>query len=317
MYKRQPLLYLLERVSEAGEQVISYALSPDVRAAILRARSYTYLELAPFSKFTSKYAARLYPILALRAGMSFEEPYPIMAPIEELAAQLGWSYEPGKFKLSNFLARCLKPALKDIEDHVRRFRLLKLEQIKGSGRGAPVTHISMTVSKALKPLAETQRWIATEAQRAMLRAVVEKTGVDFDADIPAFRTLEQAATVLKCDVISVVRKWTDALIRARERPHNPVGSQALFSGETLTTHLYEDGVGKAFELWISDPGECDLLQASAHKLSHADNDNDQRGLEDLDGMDDFVISVAPPRLGGEGDEICRIDDVFGALLAAG
>lgn len=253
-HRHVQLLQCTEDVDENGKRCIRYSLPAEIlKAIILAAQGYTWLELAPFAKFTCKYAARLYPIIALRAGMSFERPHPIKVTPEELADQLGWPYEPGRFKFSNFESRCLLPALADISLHVRRFKVIGYDKMEANTRGRPVTRIMLTVSKATQPLSERQKTEVSGEQVGILRALMARRGLDPERELPPIASLAQAATVFKTDVIDAAKRWADALDRARETPSHSVGQNFLIDGRDLIAALEDRGVFYAFELWMQDP----------------------------------------------------------------
>ncbi len=296
------LLQCSEDVNASGERCIRYSLPDVVRQAILAAKGYTWLELAPFAKFSCKYAARLYPVLALRAGMSFERPHPISVTPEELAEQLGWSYEPGKFKFSNFEHRCLLPALADISLHVRRFQVIAYDRIEADTRGRPVTRILLTVSKASRPLSERQKAEVSSQQVTILKALMIRRGMDLEKDLPPIGMLARAATVLNTDVIETAERWADALDRARESPALSVGQTVLFDGSELIAALEHRGVGHAFELWMRDPEEpsCISGRYDLRNLPPLDPDyvevemEPDAGRSTRDVLKDFINSVCDP-----------------------
>lgn len=236
-----------------GKRFVSYCVPEPVRTAILKARSYTWLELAPFSRFASKYAARLYPMLALRAGMDFAEPLPLVFTPEDLASRLGWPFEPGKLRYSNFEARCLKPALADIKAHVRRFKVLAADVQHGDTRGNPVSQISITVSRSEKSLKETQRVSVSNRQRNTLQAELARRGFDMASEVPPETSLAQAATQLRMDIVEVALRWTNALTRARTYPLKAIGANENVTGAEILAVIEAKGVLAAFELWLTDP----------------------------------------------------------------
>lgn len=257
------LLQCSEEVMPNGERHICYSMHPDIRKVILAAKSYTWKELAAFAKFTCKYSSRLYPILAYRAGMSFEKPCPLVIDVATLAAQLGWVCEPGKFKFSHFEARCLLPALADIKAHVKRFQVLEYKSLAAETRGRPITHISFTVSQAEKFLEERQKAEVTAAQMRILPALLARRGIDIHTEVPAMDTLARAATVLDVDVIEVGTRWADVLEHARRAPELAFGRIGEAVGRDIVDLMEARGVGAAFALWLSDPEVRDPLSASA------------------------------------------------------
>lgn len=280
-----------------GKRYIRYSMPDDVRTVILAAKSYTWEELAAFSKFSSKYAPRLYPILALRAGMSFEKPHPLVFETEELAAQLGWSYELGKFKFSHFEARCLLPALADIRENVQRFRVLEYKPIHADTRGRPVIRISITVSQAVRPLEERQKMETSATEKRILAALMQRRGLSMQAEVPAIDTLTRAATVLETTTIEVAKRWADVLERARLVPQLPFGTQGDAIGQDILDVLESRGVGAAFGIWLTDPeahdpldrsGSTEVIEGVEELLEHAP----KTSSNDLDDYLDSILHAA-------------------------
>lgn len=290
------LLSCRTRIMPDGKRYIRYSMPDDVRTVILAAKSYTWEELAAFSKFSSKYAPRLYPVLALRAGMSFEKPHPLVFEIEELAAQLGWSHEPGKFKFSHFEARCLLPALADIKEHVKRFEVLEYKPLHADTRGRPVVRIAITVSQAVRPLEERQKMETSAAEKRILAALMERRGLSMQTEIPAIDTLARAATVLDTTTIEVAKRWADVLERAREVPLLPFGKNGDAIGQDILDILEARGVGAAFSLWLTDPEAYDPLAKP-------------ESAEVIDGVEELLEHA----LGSSSNDL---DDYLNAILNA-
>lgn len=290
--RKIPLLQCAEEGLPNGELHIRYSMHPDIRAVILAAKSYTWKELAAFSKFTSKYAPRLYPMLAYRAGMSFEKPAPLIVDTEELAAQLGWAFEPGKLKYSHFEARCLLPALEDIGKHVKRFQVLQYRPIFGDTRGRPVIRVSFAVSQAVRPLEERQKAETSATEKRILKALMERRGLSMQTEVPAIDTLARAATVLETETIKVAERWAAVLERARDVPNVPFGATGSGIGQDILEALEYRGVGAAFSLWLNDPEPHDPLirHGSAEAIESVDEISERvpRLTSDLD---DYVSSI--------------------------
>jgi hypothetical protein len=274
------LLSCRTRIMPDGKRYIRYSMPDDVRTVILAAKSYTWEELAAFSKFTSKYAARLYPLLALRAGMSFEKPEPLVFEIEELAEQLGWSFESGRLKFSHFEARCLRPALADIAENVQRFRVLEYKPLHADTRGRPVVRISITVSQAVRPLEERQRMETSAADQKNLASLMRQRGLSMQTEVPAMDTLQRAATALNIRTLDVARRWAEVLERAREQPTLPFGSVGSDIGQDILDALESRGVGAAFGLWLQDPEPYDPF-AMPGNIEIADGEEDIITEEDI------------------------------------
>jgi Initiator Replication protein len=291
------LLSCRTRIMPDGRSYIKYSMPDDVRTVILAAKSYTWEELAAFSKFSSKYAARLYPILALRAGMSFEKPHPVVFETEELAAQLGWSYEPGKFKFSHFEARCLLPALADIQANVKRFQVLEYKPIHADTRGRPVVRISFTVSQAVRPLEERQKKETSAAEKRILHALMERRGLSMQTEVPAMDTLARAATMLETNTITVAQRWAIVLERARDVPTMPFGATGGGIGQDILDALESRGVGVAFGLWLADPephdpiiahGSAEVIEGVIDTLDHASDSS----IDDLNEYMNSILNAA-------------------------
>lgn len=291
--ERIQLLSCRTRIMPDGKRYIRYSMPDDVRTVVLAAKSYAWEELAAFSKFSSKYAPRLYPLLALRAGMSFEKPYPLVFEIEDLAAQLGWSFEPGKFKFSHFEARCLLPALADIKDHVNRFEVLEYKPLHADTRGRPVIRISITVSKAIRPLEERQKMETSAAERRILAALMERRGLSMQTETPAIDTLARAATVLETTTIEVAKRWADVLERAREVPQLPFGASGDGIGQDILDILESRSVGAAFSLWLNDPEPHDpLAQPESTEVIEGVEELLEHALgSSSDDLDDYLNSI--------------------------
>lgn len=291
------LLSCRTRIMADGKRYIRYSMPDDVRTVILAAKSYTWEELAAFSKFTSKYAPRLYPILALRAGMSFEKPHPLVFATEELAAQLGWAYDPGKFKFNHFETRCLLPALADIKENVKRFRVLEYKPIHADTRGRPVIRISITVSQAERPLEERQKMETSATEKRILAALMERRGLSMQTEVPAIDTLARAATALETTTIEVAKRWADVLERARLVPQLPFGTKGDAIGQDILDILESRGVGAAFGLWLTaadayDPldhsGSTEVIEGVDELLEHAP----KTSSNDLDDYLNSILNAA-------------------------
>lgn len=290
------LLSCSTKIMPDGKRYIRYCMHDDVRTVILAAKSYTWEELAAFSKFSSKYAPRLYPLLALRAGMSFEKPHPLVFETEELAAQLGWAFEPGKLKFSHFESRCLLPALADIKANVKRFQVLEYKPIHADTRGRPVIRISITVSQAERPLEERQKMDTSATERRILVALMERRGLSMQTEVPAIDTLARAATALETTTIEVAKRWADVLERARLVPQLPFGTKGDGIGQDILDILESRGVGAAFGLWLTDHEAYDPLDHSG-------------STEVIEGVDELLEHALKPSSND-------LDDYLNSILNA-
>lgn len=257
--RRMQLLQCSEATSPTGERFIRYSMHPGLRELVLTSVQYTWLELSAFPKFRCRYTARLYPIFALRAGMSSKYTDPLTFNPEELARKIGWPSVGPDFHFGHFEARCLKPALADISDYVKRFCVEYKKPVRAATRGRPVSAIIFDVSPKVIADAELPKADATARDRAIIRREAERRGIDPDHEIPGDDTLRRAATKLKQPVTAVAALWSMALLRARNFPEARLGAQGWCTGEQMLDAFEAHGVGRAFGLWLADYEEPDGL----------------------------------------------------------
>ncbi|KQZ55111.1 hypothetical protein ASD54_07480 [Rhizobium sp. Root149] len=232
--------------TKAGERFIKVEMFPSVRKAILAAKVYTHLELGAFPRFSSKYAHRLYPRLALMAGRELRPP--MRWTPQELAEILGW--KPPTWKFGNFEARVLNPVIADIHEHVRRFEI-SCEYVRGAGRGHPVTEIVITVGNAAVTPEEIQKAEMDRSARTRVRRIAKDAAVDDTTQMPAEDHLRRAATRLGEPATVVASMWTEA-----------------FADERIMEILQKDGLNAAFESWVQrQEGTISVILAEGYGLS--------------------------------------------------
>lgn len=197
----------------AGHAILDFTIAEPVRHAVLTSRSYTWLELDAFAGFSSSYAAKLYPHLALRAGYdgSLGKRWEI-APAE-LARLAGFPVDrAGKLHLASFERRCLKPALADITRHVRGFRVTCQRQPR-TGRGASGETIVFEIVVRTKPL-HHHKAADVPAHLAPLAAA----GRYAASQLPSRLVLGRAVAMTGHSAEELHQGWQDALDRAHAAP---------------------------------------------------------------------------------------------------
>ncbi|MGV2114292.1 RepB family plasmid replication initiator protein [Agrobacterium salinitolerans] len=241
----------------SGERIIGYRMHPSVRKVILAATQYAHLEVAAFARFRCKYSARLYPKLAYLAGL--DEQLPTLYKPEELADELGYVSKKGKFHWGHFENDCLKPAMDDMfgaddgstEAKVRRFTA-NYELNRAATRGRPVESIIFSVGRARKHLAEEQKPTVVSLDRARIRKIFDKAGLDHVTETPNDDLLAQAAGRMKVSIVLMAQRWAATMSLAKEDPDILVGLLGLLTGRQILDTLASEGVGAAFTKWLTD-----------------------------------------------------------------
>ncbi|MBB6510942.1 hypothetical protein F4695_004334 [Rhizobium soli] len=252
-----------ETDEKTDEQRIAYSMPSPVRDVILKSRQYAMLEINAFRNFSCKYTARLYPRLALLAGMDIRKSL-VYRP-EELAEQLGWVWT-GKFHFGNFFNRVMKPVLEDLR-HVYRFRV-SYDVKQGSGRGSPIAEIVLSVTRATKKLREYPKATISDFELQFIRA--------YDLHIPprirpSEDLLRHAASKTGLEALDIQNRWKDAYKRIAANPDAPIGRSGTVTGHYILLALAGPrGVGEAFETWIEDY-EPPILVAGQTAIVDADD----------------------------------------------
>ncbi len=259
--KRIQLLACEEVVRPSGDRFIAYSMHPSVRRVILEARQYAHLEIAAFARFRCKYSARLYPKLALVAGMT--DQHLLSFKPEELAEVLGYvGKTPDKLHWGHFENDVLRPAMDDMfgaltdDGHestapaVRRF-VANYEVRRAASRGRPVEAVVFYITKAKKHLGEEQKAPVVSIDRQKLREIFNASGLD-NAEIPSDEVLRQAASRLNVTMIAVATRWAAAIRQAKSDPDILVGSLGILTGRQILDAIREVGIQDAVAKWVVD-----------------------------------------------------------------
>ncbi|HEV7337472.1 MAG TPA: replication initiation protein [Bosea sp. (in: a-proteobacteria)] len=217
--RRGTLPLILAEVAEnleTEEAEVRYSIPKAVRELMMSSSSYAMLELAAFPRFHSRYSARLYQRLALRAGYTNGTRKPWEIEPKKLAESLGFTFS-GAFRYPDFRRNALEPALRDIGSYVQRFRVSCEPVLESRGRGRPAV--------------------------ARLRFIFEDT--DF---VPPLASLK--ATPLPTTVNDEIKR--DLLRVESTMPSEFVPDVSMIS--RLLTHLERRGYGdnsgtRAFQIW--------------------------------------------------------------------
>lgn len=244
--RRGSLPLLLAEVRDdlnAGTSMLHFEIPLAVRECILAARQYTMLNVAPYSRFKSRYASRLYPHLALRSGMSGDYGQKWEVTPQDLAEKLGFPLQDGKLHYGTFERRCLKPALKDLDLYAYDFEV-RMFSDKGTGRGKPVELLRFYITKSSKNLIRTQSQKLTHDAKYLISSYDK---VHSSAEIPSKLFFGKAARKHSVHDKELVLGWLAALDRAKAYPDRAVLPQMLGS-EFL--ELVAEDVNGAFESWL-------------------------------------------------------------------
>ncbi len=229
----------LNRSTNQPGSTICYRLHPALVHIMRSSRRYAMLELNAFRRFRSKYAARLYPMLALTAGQSVTRPL-AFSP-EDLAARLAWT--PDAFHWGSFEARVLQPMLADFQGSdgttpaITAFRT-ELEIVRGTGRGKLVQQIVFHVV----PNARSTRHWRPERLGAIDAAIARAPLPGLaPGHTPAVALVAQAAAATSLTVVKIRDDWA-ATVKSLMKPSNAT--------HRLRMLLDGYGVGIAFAAWI-------------------------------------------------------------------
>ncbi|MBY5482614.1 replication initiation protein [Rhizobium leguminosarum] len=303
-----------------GERAIGYRMHPSVRKVILAATQYAHLEVAAFARFRCKYSARLYPKLAYVAGL--DEQHPTLYKPEELADELGYVSKKGKFHWGHFENDCLKPAMDDMfgaEDgstnaKVRRF-VANYDLRRSSRRGRPVEAVVFSVGRAKKHIGEEQKPKVVSLDRARIRKIFEKAGLDHVTETPNEELLAQAAGRMKVGIVLIAQRWAATVSLAKEDPDLLIGSLGILSGGQILNALAQEGVRAAFIRWLTDWKEptaihyraaAALTTTSITEVPEIDSEAD--GTEDdtdLDYSTPIMITLASGYRLSDGETMLR------------
>lgn len=169
--RRGTLPLVLAEVAEnlkRGDGFVRFSIPEPVRRLLIAPRSYAMLELAAFPRFKSRYSARLYQRLALRAGYSEVARGDWLIEPQALAKSLGFAWT----RYADFRRNVLKPALDDIQREVKRFQVSCVPvYASGRRRGRPaVSKLRFEFTPAVvQPLAALQKTPLAEVEAAFIQ----------------------------------------------------------------------------------------------------------------------------------------------------
>lgn len=245
----------IEERKSTGKATLKYSIPPGVRRVILESRSFRSLEVCAFARFRSRYTARLYQRLALRAGythkgFNYREPW-VVDP-RKLAEEIGYPIGD-KWNYRHFERNCLKPAMEDIRLHVTRFHADFKRGKTGPGRGSPVAEIKFFVTPETPPLAEApkRRIGPSEADYIVL-----PDPEHLPRELPSADGIRRAAGYLKRPALEVSDGYRAALAiakRDRSAPVTPNRGEVLgMAGGWFLAKLRDKGPDAALEAWVHD-----------------------------------------------------------------
>lgn len=151
---------LIEVADEGGR--FAFRFTKEAREAILYPAQYVRLELRVVANLKSKYALRLYPLLAIAAGRSAESETFFEAKIRRLVQWLGVPSTDGTVPFGGFRKDILKPALKAVANAApSMFRLdpkAKIDTVTAVGRGRRVESVRIPLSVTQKRPTPATQW---------------------------------------------------------------------------------------------------------------------------------------------------------------
>ena len=227
----------------SGTATLTYAIPAPIRRVVLAARDFAMLEINAFAQFSCRYTGRLYQRLALRAGMDEPLRRPWEITPRQLAEELGFPLEKdGSLHYATFIRRCLKPALNDIDLHVERFSV-RMDEVRGTGRGRPVEKLVFVTSGTRKRFEETKAAYLSSRGVAAIRADDPRHE---SFELPGTLAIGRAVTRTGLDEFTLNEGWRDVLAKAKANPNGDIGGM---QGGFLLSVLRKNGVGAAFGMW--------------------------------------------------------------------
>lgn len=203
----QMITLALEEDLKSGASKITYSLPKPLRTAMLQNRDYALLDLNVLPRLKSKYAARLYPKLALIAGYDAPLRKPWIATPDEIGEFLGFPKKEGKFAVAD-LRRAVETAVEQINEHATRFEV-ELRVEREAGRGRPLAAFRFQVA--------TYSSMQGKSLRAA-KAVKLKKGDRLDVNVlletlpedrrPSWSAIGRAAGYTGIHTAEIMRCWT-------------------------------------------------------------------------------------------------------------
>ncbi len=190
---------------KSGASKFVFSIPPMIRRYVAASVEWTWLELAAFPHFKSKYSSIFYQRCAVIAGYDRRYRHPWTVTPMELAEIL--SYQPKKFDFGVFSRDILTPVLKDIEAHVKRFTVRMDEPTRATGgRGRAVVGLTFHI----EPVEEEKP--ASEYAAARLSAddlaALSNIGADLlPEERPGSLVVGQAVTMTRQKALTLLRAW--------------------------------------------------------------------------------------------------------------
>ncbi|MDK4738062.1 RepB family plasmid replication initiator protein [Rhizobium sp. CNPSo 3464] len=260
----QPLIMIeadkpLAEVLVGKRAAFKYSIPPLVRQIYGEHRSYTWINLETIASFQYKHSAALYQQLAIKAGYNDLLRRPLEVEARDLAKTMGWSQANDKaFNTALFVERCLAPALNEIMDHAREFRVALHPMVRQPGRGRPFKPLIFEVFPSEK-LSEIDRLCKKRAylspqMREYLTIPDQVHGTELTPSTAAFSRACHARLMEGGNDIgpkSILREWRLALDKA------PDNLDRWFSSTQTGRDIIEGcmdkwlGVDRVFEEWAA------------------------------------------------------------------
>jgi hypothetical protein len=255
---------------KSGASKFVFSIPPMIRRYVAASTNWTWLELAAFPHFKSKYSSTFYQRCALIAGYDCRYRHPWTVTPTELSEILG--YQPKQFNFRIFMRDVLAPVLKDIEQHVKRFTVKMDKPTRATGgRGRAVVGLTFHV----EPVEDGKN--ANEYAAARLSddeyAALGNVGPDLmPEEKPGSLVVGQAVTMTGHKALTLLRAWASAVGSAKANPGDllPCGLQ----GGLVLYVLQREGVGEAFLMWAKAFGN-----QGKYPQAEAENATAQSGAE--------------------------------------
>jgi hypothetical protein len=223
---------------------LEYMIPPPVRRLVRESKSYALLEIRAFPRFTSKYTARLYPRLALRAGYDHQLRHPWTIDVKQLAEELGYPFR--KWNYRHFRRDCLDRVLDDLLLYVHRFNV-EIDEVKGRGRGRPVEKLSFRIGGLTKRLPEARSTKLTRTQAHSIR--YPHSGLQ-SRELPTVPTMGRAVSLTGRPPEELDRMWREVVARAKA--FDGKGGPDAYGAQDawLLASLNREGADAAFGEWV-------------------------------------------------------------------
>lgn len=226
----------------SGAAHMDYSIPDAVRYAIQSTSSYTHLSLSAFAAFRSRYSARLYQHLALRAGYDGPAGKVWNIPPIDLAKLLNYPVRKG-LHYASFRKRCLTPAMEDIKEHVGAFKVCMKEE-PGPGRGRPIVKLIFEITDVWRSL-ETYKAADVDVRLHPL----EQAGRHPAEHVPSRLMQGRAVTLTGHRPEPLLAAWQDALDLAKSDRYAEIIPGRMRAYE-LGQMLQWQGLKAAYATWV-------------------------------------------------------------------